>query len=47
MHERINMKQSLIDAMVTYEIMKGRTNISKKTMANFGLFANQLTHPKQ
>lgn len=47
MHERINIKQALIDAMVAYEIKKGRTNISKQTIANFGLFANQLTHPKQ
>jgi hypothetical protein len=46
MNERINMKQALIDAMVAYEMRKGRTNISKQTIANFGLFANKLTHPK-
>jgi len=47
MNERINMKQALIDAMVAYEMRKGRTNISKQTIANFGLFANKLTHPKK
>lgn len=46
MNERINMKQALIEAMVAYEMRKDRTNISKQTIANFGLFANKLTHPK-
>lgn len=46
MHERINMKQALIDALIQSEINRGRTNISRQTIANFGLFVNQLIHPK-
>ena len=41
------MKQALINAMIAYEMEKGRTNISKQTIANFGLFANTLIHPKK
>jgi hypothetical protein len=47
MNEKINMKQALIDALIQSEINRGRTNISKQTIANFGLFANKLIHPKQ
>ena len=46
MNEKINMKQALIDALIQSEINRGRTNISKQTIANFGLFANKLIHPK-
>jgi hypothetical protein len=47
MNERINMKQALINELVAYEMKKGRTNISKQTMAHFGLLANTLIHPKK
>jgi hypothetical protein len=42
----INMKQALVNALITSEEMRGRTNISKLTIQNFGLYANKLVHNK-
>jgi hypothetical protein len=47
MNEKINMKQALVNALIQSEINRGRTNISKQTIAHFGLFANKLIHPKK
>jgi hypothetical protein len=47
MNEKINMKQALVNALIQSEINRGRINISKQTIANFGLFVNKLMHLKQ
>lgn len=42
----INVKQDLVTALITKERMRGRTNVSKLSVQNFGLWANKLVHNK-
>lgn len=46
-HDVINLKVQLIRSLEAESIMKGRTNISKKTRSNWAFHVNMLLHPKR
>lgn len=41
-HSYINLRTEIVAGLEAYEILKGRTLISKTTRRNWGLYANQL-----
>ena len=45
-HDLINAKALIVDALVKAENNRGRTNISKSTLRMFAKYANELLHPK-
>jgi hypothetical protein len=45
-HNLINLKVDLINALKQSEINKGRTNISKNTLRMWGMFVNKLINNK-